>query len=89
MQGEIDVRLTNRALFLVLGAGVLIWLLFNATHIVVVLFIAVLLATAISAAANRLERYRVPRSLAILAHLSAGPGDTYWCGGAAGAADRE
>ncbi len=66
MQGEIDVRLTNRALFLVLGAGVLIWLLFNATHIVVVLFIAVLLATAISAAANRLERYRVPRSLAIL-----------------------
>ena len=66
MQGEINIRLTNRAIFLVLGAGVLIWLLFNATHIVVVLFIAVLLATAISAAANRLERYRVPRSLAIL-----------------------
>jgi predicted PurR-regulated permease PerM len=66
MQGEVNVRLTNRAIFLVLGVGVLVWLLFNATHIVVVLFIAVLLATAISSAANRLERYRVPRSLAIL-----------------------
>lgn len=66
MQGEVNVRLTNRAILLVLGALALIWILFNATHIVVVLFIAILLATAVSSAANRLERYRVPRSLAIL-----------------------
>ena len=66
MQGEVNLRLTNRAIFLVLGALALIWILFNATHIVVVLFIAVLLATAVSLAANRLARYRVPRALAIL-----------------------
>ena len=66
MQGEVNIRLTNRAIFLVLGAGALIWLLFNATHIVVVLFIAVLLATAVSSAANYLDRFRVPRGLAIL-----------------------
>ncbi len=66
MQGEVNLRLTNRAIFLVLGAGVLVWLLFNATHIVVVLFIAILLATAVSSAANYLERFRVPRALAIL-----------------------
>ncbi len=66
MQGEVNIRLTNRAIFLVLGAGLLIWLLFNATHIVVVLFISILLATAVSSAANRLARYRVSRGLAIL-----------------------
>ena len=66
MQGEVNVRLTNRAIFLVLGALVLIWLLFNATNIVVVLFISILLATAVSSAANRLARYRVSRGLAIL-----------------------
>jgi predicted PurR-regulated permease PerM len=66
MNGEINLRLTNRAIFLVLGALALLWLLFHATHIVVVLFIAVLLATAVSSAANYLERFRVPRGLAIL-----------------------
>jgi len=66
MQGEINLRLTNRAIFVVLGALALLWVLFNATHIVVVLFIAILLATAVSSAANHLERYRVSRSLAIL-----------------------
>lgn len=66
MNGEINLRLTNRALVLVLGALALVWILFHATHIVVVLFIAVLLASAVSSAANRLERYRVNRSLTIL-----------------------
>jgi predicted PurR-regulated permease PerM len=66
MNGEINLRLTNRALLLVLGALALVWILFHATHIVVVLFIAVLLAAAVSSAANRLERYRIKRNLTIL-----------------------
>lgn len=66
MQGEVNLRLTNRAIFLVLGALGLIWLLFHATHIVVVLFLAVLLATAVSAAANQMARYHVKRPVAIL-----------------------
>jgi predicted PurR-regulated permease PerM len=66
MNGEINLRLTNRALVVVLGALALVWILFHATHIVVVLFIAVLLASAVSSAANRLERYRINRGLTIL-----------------------
>lgn len=66
MQGEVNIRLTNRAIFLVFGVLALVWLLSHATRIAVVLFIAILLATAVSSAANRLERYRVSRPIAIL-----------------------
>lgn len=66
MQGEVDLRLTNRALFLLLGVLGAIWLLFHATHIAVVLFLAILLATAVSAAANQMARYRIKRPAAIL-----------------------
>lgn len=66
MKGEVNIRLTNRALFIVLGALALLWLLAHATHIFVVLFIAVLLASSVSIAATRLERYGVKRGIAIL-----------------------
>jgi len=64
--GEISVRISNRTIVTVLGILGLVWLLRHATHIFVVLFIAVLLATSVSSAANRLARYRVKRSVAIL-----------------------
>lgn len=66
MNGEINLRLTNRAILLVLGTLGLVWVLMRATHIVVVLFIAVLLAAAVSSAANQLERYRFKRGVTIL-----------------------
>src|SRR5690349_13721641 len=65
-RGEIVIRLTNRAIFVVLGALGFIWLIAHATHIFIVLFIAVLLASSVSLAATRLERLRIRRSLAIL-----------------------
>jgi predicted PurR-regulated permease PerM len=64
--GEISVRISNRTIAVVLGTLGLVWVLRHATHIVVVLFVAVLLATSVSSAANRLERYRVKRGVAIL-----------------------
>ncbi len=66
MKGEVNIRLTNRALFVVLGAFALLWLLGHATHIFVVLFIAILLASSVSIAATQLERLHVKRGLAIL-----------------------
>jgi predicted PurR-regulated permease PerM len=66
MHGDFVLRLTNRAILVVLGVLGLVWVLAHATHIVVVLFMAVLLAAACSTAANRLERYRVKRSVTIL-----------------------
>jgi predicted PurR-regulated permease PerM len=64
--GEITVRISNRTIVAVLGILGLVWLVRHTTHIFVVLFIAVLLATSVSAAANWLERFRVKRSVAIL-----------------------
>ena len=64
--GEVNIRLTNRAIFVVIGVLLFLWLLAHATHIFVVLFIALLLATSVSVAATRLERFHVKRGLAIL-----------------------
>jgi predicted PurR-regulated permease PerM len=64
--GEINVRVSNRTILTVLGLLGLIWLLRHATHIFTVLFIALLLATSLSSAANGLARYRVKRGMAIL-----------------------
>ena len=66
MKGEVNIRLTNRAIFLVLGAFLFFWLLRQATHIFVVLFIAVLLASSVSLAATRMERLHIKRGIAIL-----------------------
>ena len=66
MNGEITLRLTNRALFLALGALGFVWLLMHATHIFVVLFVAVLLAAAVSTVARRLEQFHIKRGIAIL-----------------------
>ena len=66
MNGELDLRLTYRAIALVLALLVCAWLVFHATHILVVLFLAILVAAAASTAANRLARFRVPRAVAIL-----------------------
>ena len=66
MGGEINLRLTNRALLLVLAVLGAVWLLGHATRILMVLFLAVLVAAAASTVANRLARHRVPRAVAIL-----------------------
>jgi predicted PurR-regulated permease PerM len=66
VNGEINLRLTNRGILLVLGMLGLVWVLGHATHIVVVLFLAILLAAAVSSVANGLARYHIKRAVAIL-----------------------
>ena len=66
MKGEVNIRLTNRAIFIVLGAFLFFWLLRQATHIFVVLFLALLLASSVSLAATRMERLHIKRGIAIL-----------------------
>jgi len=66
MNGEINLRLTNRGVLLVLAALGLVWLLGHATHIAVVFFLAVLLAAAVSSVANVLARFHIKRAVAIL-----------------------
>ena len=66
MNGEVNIRLTNRALVAVLGALGLLWLVAHQTHVFVVLFLAVLLAAAVSLAAARLARFGIKRAPAIL-----------------------
>src|SRR5262245_24310813 len=66
MNGEVNIRLTNRGILLILAALGLIWVVAHATHIVVVLFLAILLVAAVSRAANVLARYRIMRGIAIL-----------------------
>lgn len=66
MNGEVNIRLTNRAIFVVLGAFLFFWLLRQATHIFVVLFLALLLASSVSLAATRMERLHIKRGIAIL-----------------------
>lgn len=66
MSGEVNIRLTNRALLLVLFALGLVWLLLHATRIFVILFIAILLAASVSTAAGRLSRGRLSRGATIL-----------------------
>lgn len=66
MNGEVNIRLTNRALLVVLFALGFVWLLLHATRIFVILFIAILLAASVSTAAERLSRWRIRRGVAIL-----------------------
>ncbi|HEX5503737.1 MAG TPA: AI-2E family transporter [Thermomicrobiales bacterium] len=66
VNGEITLRLSNRALLVVLAVLGLVWLLGHATHLAVVFFLAVLLAAAVSAVANGLARFHIKRAVAIL-----------------------
>lgn len=66
MGDALTLRLTNRAILLALAVLGGFWLFAHATRILVVLFLAVLVAAATSTVANRLARYRVPRAVAIL-----------------------
>lgn len=65
MRDAITIRLTSRAIFLVLAALAFVWVVREATHIVVVLFVAVVLAAAVSSVANWGEAHRIGRGLAI------------------------
>ena len=65
MPKNITINITGKSIVWVLLAGALVWLLINFSSILLILFIAILLAVAITPLVERLETIHVPRPLAI------------------------
>jgi predicted PurR-regulated permease PerM len=67
MNGETTVRVSSRTVILTLVVLTGVWLTLLLYRVFVLLFVAILLAVAISSAVDRLERWRIPRMVSILA----------------------
>jgi len=65
MPKNIAINITGKSIIWLLVAGVLVWLLMNFSSILLILFIAILLAVAITPLVTRLAAIHVPRPLAI------------------------
>lgn len=66
MPQSISITITAKSVALMLAAAALLWLIANFSSILLILFIAVLLAVAITPAVRWLEGQRVPRAAAIV-----------------------
>src|SRR5919197_4876886 len=65
MPGIIHIHITAKSIVLLLAAAAVIWLLVVFNEILLILFLAILLAVAITPLVGRLER-GMPRTIAIL-----------------------
>lgn len=63
---SINIYITAKSIALLLAAAALIWLLVVFDQILLILFLAILLAVAIDPLVDRLQAQRLPRALAIL-----------------------
>src|SRR5215218_3952223 len=61
----VNIRITGRAIAMLLAAAALVWLVIGFSKILFILFLAILLAVGIDPLVDRLERWKLPRSLAI------------------------
>jgi predicted PurR-regulated permease PerM len=59
------IRITGRAIAYLLAAAALVWLVVGFGEILFILFLAILLAVGIDPLVDRMERWKLPRSLAI------------------------
>jgi predicted PurR-regulated permease PerM len=66
MPQSISIHITAKSVALLLAAAALVWLIANFSGILVILFVAILLAVAITPLVGRLQELRVPRTLAIV-----------------------
>lgn len=66
MPQSLSINITVKSIALLLAAGLLVWIVTNFTSILLILFIAILLAVAITPAVSWFERERVPRVVAIV-----------------------
>ncbi len=66
MPQSISIHITAKSVALLLAAVALVWLVANFSSILVILFVAILLAVAITPLVDRLEELRIPRTLAIV-----------------------
>jgi predicted PurR-regulated permease PerM len=63
---NITIHITTKSIALLLAALALVWLIANFSSILLMLFLAILLAVAITPAVDMLERQRLPRTVAIV-----------------------
>ncbi|HET7229320.1 MAG TPA: AI-2E family transporter [Longimicrobium sp.] len=61
----VNIRITGRAIAILLAAAALVWVVAGFSEILFILFLAILLAVGIDPLVDRLERWRLPRSLGI------------------------
>jgi predicted PurR-regulated permease PerM len=61
------IRITGRSVAYLLGAAALVWLVTAFSEILFILFLAILLAVGIDPLVDRMERWKIPRSVAIFA----------------------
>ena len=61
----INIRITGRAVAILLAALGLVWLVVGFSEILFILFLAILLAVGIDPLVDRMERWKLPRSVAI------------------------
>src|SRR5690242_15900115 len=66
MPQRISIYISVKGVLLLLAAVALIWLIINFSSILLMLFLASLLAVAITPLVERLVAWRIPRALAIL-----------------------
>src|SRR6202008_4042005 len=66
MPKNISIYITGKSIAILLLTSALIWLLVHFSDIFIIIFVAVLLAVAITPLVERLEQRRVPRPLAIV-----------------------
>jgi predicted PurR-regulated permease PerM len=59
------IRITGQSVAYLLGAAALVWLVVGFGEILFILFLAILLAVGIDPLVDRMERWKLPRSLAI------------------------
>jgi predicted PurR-regulated permease PerM len=59
------IRINGRAVACLLGAAALVWMVAAFSEILFILFLAILLAVGIDPLVDRMERWKVPRSVAI------------------------
>ena len=59
------IRITGRAIVYLLAVATLVWMVFAFSEILFILFLAILLAIGIDPLVDRMERWRIPRSVAI------------------------
>lgn len=65
-RSSLTVTISKRTVFLVFAIIALIWLAFKLANLLVVLFIAIVFATAVDQPATWLTRHRIPRPISVL-----------------------
>lgn len=66
MSQTLTIQITAKSIGLVLAAAAVVWVLTTFSSILLVLFLAILLAVAITPLISRMRRYGVPRAVAIV-----------------------